>query len=60
MEEMHRTHKEPGWGWVAEVALIARAVQHRRQTRAQARPLPIPMMGHSKAGLASADGKGCR
>lgn len=41
MEEMHRTHKEPVWGWVSEIALIARAVQRRRPSR----PLPIPMAG---------------
>lgn len=40
MEELHRTHKEPVWGWVAEVALIARGLNRRRQ-----RPLPIPMVG---------------
>ena len=42
MEEMHRTHKEPVWGWVDEIALIARTIQ-RRQPRRWMRPLPIPM-----------------
>ena len=37
MEEMHRTHKEPVWGWVYVVSdLIARARQERAV--AQARP----------------------
>jgi hypothetical protein len=38
MEEMHRTHKEPVWGWVAVVAdLVAKA--HRARVRREARSL---------------------
>jgi hypothetical protein len=39
MEEMHRTHKEPVWGWVAVVAdLIAKAMRASGRVVAQARP----------------------
>jgi hypothetical protein len=43
MEEMHRTHKEPVWGWVSVVADL---IAHARQGRvvAQARP-PRPVRG---------------
>lgn len=42
MEEMHRTHKEPVWGWVAVVAdLIAKSRLTRVRNTAQ-RPIPTP------------------
>jgi hypothetical protein len=38
MEEMHRTHKEPVWGWVAVVAgMVAMARRSRAATNAHAR-----------------------
>jgi hypothetical protein len=43
MEEMHRTHKEPVWGWVAVVAdMIAqgRRDRLRREARAAAPTFP--------------------
>lgn len=54
MEEMHRTHKEPVWGWVSEVALIAKAVQRPRQ-----RPLPIPVVCSSGAKAAAVKQAAC-
>ncbi|CAN5145582.1 hypothetical protein BH09PSE1_BH09PSE1_21230 [soil metagenome] len=35
MEEMHRTHKEPVWGWVSAVAGLIAVV---RQSRTAAAP----------------------
>ncbi len=37
MEEMHRTHKEPVWGWVAVVADL---IAHTRQPRPAAKVRP--------------------
>lgn len=34
MEEMHRTHKEPVWGWVSVVADLIEAARKPRALRA--------------------------
>jgi hypothetical protein len=33
MEEMHRTHKEPVWGWIGVVADMVRAFRAARASR---------------------------
>ncbi|CAN5313738.1 hypothetical protein BH10PSE1_BH10PSE1_00270 [soil metagenome] len=33
MEEMHRTHKEPVWGWVSVVAGLIKAARKPRGLR---------------------------
>jgi hypothetical protein len=37
MEEMHRTHKEPVWGWVAVVADLIAQVRKPRLTATRAK-----------------------
>ena len=55
MEEMHRTHKEPVWGWVTVVAaMIAQSRRDRthRETRAVDSTTPRPVAS-PKSGFAS-------
>lgn len=52
MEEMHRTHKEPAWGWIGVVLEELKQRPRKTATRAKAGPRLVvtPWSPHSPAG----------
>ena len=54
MEEIHRNHKEPVWGWMAVVVGLLDGFPHRRTRpevkRARATGVVTPWSRHSPSG----------
>ncbi len=54
MEEIHRNHKEPVWGWMAVVVGLLDGFPHRRtrpaMKRARATGVVTPRSRHSPSG----------
>ncbi len=44
MEEMHRSHKEPAWGWVGVLIAVLDGMPRRRRRVTPARKLAGPVV----------------